>query len=323
MKQKKVVAGIFALALLCLCACSSAPAPQTESFEGITVDIPGDWVSTDLGTTETVTASNMWRVDDGNEAHEITDGGVVAYRVPYDVLNNLDVGLSNYTYDDTVRETEAFAKATIKSTDARLMTSYMIGVYSNAAPEEDFKLEGKQGHAVWSYEGPGKNGTDFARGIPFDDYILVVFAICPEGQDVETYRTILDSIAFTESCDEQMLEVSAEIEGGTSQEAIQHVADVIGELKVPIPSSSSSGKSSASSQRPKSSSSSADDLELVDQFDTSNGIGFQGNDGNYYFKNDDGSYEATDGWGNGVRDEDGDGEPDMWTDDGGETWHRY
>lgn len=33
--------------------------------------------------------------------------------------------------------------------------------------------------------------------------------------------------------------------------------------------------------------------------------------------------EATDGWGNGVRDENGDGNTDKRTDGGGQTWHSF
>ena len=88
--------------------------------------------------------------------------------------------------------------------------------------------------------------------------------------------------------------------------------------------STSSGKSgSKSSASNSASSSSSGDLELMYEFEAPDGKGYQGSDGNYYFKNDDGSYEATDGMGTAIRDEDGDGEADMWTIDGGETWHRY
>jgi hypothetical protein len=256
------------------------------------------------------------------------------YKVPYDGLSNLDVGLSDYAYDEKVRKAEEFAQATIKSADARLMASKSIEGFSNPAPEADFKLEDREGHAVWAYEGPGKNGTDIVLGIPFDDYLLIALGICPSNEDAGMYRASLDSIAFTEACDTRILEVSSEIEGGTASDAFRHVADSIGELEVYASSSTSGGSTKSTapasptpSPNPapsyKSSSSSSDDFELVDRFETANGTGYQGNDGNYYFKNDDGTVEATDGWGNGVRDEDGDGEADKWTDDGGQTWHSF
>lgn len=71
------------------------------------------------------------------------------------------------------------------------------------------------------------------------------------------------------------------------------------------------------------STSSGDDLRITESgYDDARGKGYKGSDGNYYFMNDDGTYEATDGKGNGVRDLDGDGEADEYTTDSGKTWHR-
>ena len=43
-------------------------------------------------------------------------------------------------------------------------------------------------------------------------------------------------------------------------------------------------------------------------------------DGTIYYKNPDGSLEVTDGWGNVVKDTDGDGMADSYSIDGGESW---
>ena len=45
-----------------------------------------------------------------------------------------------------------------------------------------------------------------------------------------------------------------------------------------------------------------------------------GNDGTIYYENPDGSLEVTDGWGNVVKDVDGDGMADSYSIDGGESW---
>lgn len=48
--------------------------------------------------------------------------------------------------------------------------------------------------------------------------------------------------------------------------------------------------------------------------------GYMDSDGYSYYKNSDGSLEVTDGYGNAVKDYDGDGEVDAMTTDGGATW---
>ncbi len=83
----------------------------------------------------------------------------------------------------------------------------------------------------------------------------------------------------------------------------------------------SSAKSTESTNRNKSTDED-DDFEIVESgYDDANGKGYKGSDGNYYFKDNDGSVMATDGKGNGVKDVDGDGEADYYTTDSGQTWH--
>ena len=48
--------------------------------------------------------------------------------------------------------------------------------------------------------------------------------------------------------------------------------------------------------------------------------GYMDSDGYSYYKNSDGSLEVTDGYGNAVKDYDGDGVVDAMTTDGGATW---
>ena len=84
-------------------------------------------------------------------------------------------------------------------------------------------------------------------------------------------------------------------------------------------------KSTSTTSKPTGSTTSTDsddDFKIVESgYDDANGKGYKGSDGNYYFKDNDGSYMATDGKGNGVKDVDGDGEADYYTTDSGETWH--
>ena len=88
-------------------------------------------------------------------------------------------------------------------------------------------------------------------------------------------------------------------------------------------SPSTKSSSSKYSSKSPSSKSSSDDFEIVESgYDDANGKGYKGSDGNYYYKNNDGTYEATDGRGNGIRDTDGDGNADEYTVDGGKTWKR-
>lgn len=143
------------------------------------------------------------------------------------------------------------------------------------------------------------------------------FLIYKKGDDIEETPTPV--FAQTAS-----YEVPLEPSGGSDDNP----------QETPQPQSSSSsvagpdGASSSSSAKRETSSSStasteSDDghLQLSDEFETPDGRGFMGSDGNYYFQNDDGSYEVTDGYGTGIRDVDGDGSGDYYTIDGGETWH--
>ena len=84
-------------------------------------------------------------------------------------------------------------------------------------------------------------------------------------------------------------------------------------------STSTSTKSSSTKKG-----SSNDDFYIVESgYDDANGKGYKGADGNYYYKDYDGSYMVTDGRGTAVKDSNGDGEPDYYTVDSGKTWYRY
>lgn len=87
-------------------------------------------------------------------------------------------------------------------------------------------------------------------------------------------------------------------------------------------STSKYGSSSYGSSSSKSTSSGNDFRIMESGYDDANGKGYKGSDGNYYFKNHDGSVEATDGFGNGVKDINGDGKADYYTTDSGETWKK-
>lgn len=88
-------------------------------------------------------------------------------------------------------------------------------------------------------------------------------------------------------------------------------------------SSSKYGSSPSTDSRSSKGTSSSNDFRIVESgYDDANGKGYKGSDGNYYFKNYDGSVEATDGFGNGVKDVNGDGKADYYTTDSGDTWKR-
>lgn len=55
-------------------------------------------------------------------------------------------------------------------------------------------------------------------------------------------------------------------------------------------------------------------------YEGSDSTGYMDSDGYSYYKNSDGSLEVTDGYGNAVKDYDGDGVVDAMTTDGGGTW---
>ncbi len=68
----------------------------------------------------------------------------------------------------------------------------------------------------------------------------------------------------------------------------------------------------------------ADDYTELDNgdllYEGKDSTGYIDSDGYQYYKNSDGSLEVTDGYGNAVKDYDGDGEVDAMTTDSGATW---
>lgn len=68
----------------------------------------------------------------------------------------------------------------------------------------------------------------------------------------------------------------------------------------------------------------ADDYTELDNgdllYEGKDSTGYIDSDGYQYYKNSDGSLEVTDGYGNAVKDYDGDGEVDAVTNDSGATW---
>lgn len=164
----------------------------------------------------------------------------------------------------------------------------------------------------------GKSDIDSLREMGLDVYVelsddmsLVLYLL---GETMTGTWEAVDSTTGTLTIEGQQLEMS--INGPIL--SFEQDGAALSFMK-----SSDADASAVVSSSPNSSST-GDDFAIVDSgYDDARGKGYKGSDGNYYYENNDGTYEATDGKGNGVKDTDGDGKPDEYTTDSGKTWHKY
>ena len=267
--MKRLVIAIFMmLALAGMVACGSesngseagqsAAIGNTAQFHELSFRPLEGWIEKDTDKTVSVDEGRMWHRDIGDSGWSIRDGGIFAFRMNYDFLGNLDVGLSDYGNDE-VREAEAAIQAAIKTVDARICAKLMADTYGdvetkataygqessldarNEADEKDFSLENQNGCAVWSMESKDSQGALYTCAVPYDDHVITV-AIASEGDDFsEEERAVIDSLSFAGDPNSQFYETAKPMVGITSEVALKYATSTIGNLKVPTSTKSNSG----------------------------------------------------------------------------------
>ncbi|MBQ3266617.1 MAG: hypothetical protein IJH08_01705 [Atopobiaceae bacterium] len=345
--MKRLIPALILVSSLVLCACSGGSSSmqgndtnarqqmgQKVAFRGIEFEVPDTWAEQDLdpGTMEDVAGWQCGSDADGNGL-----GMAIAYSMRYDAFGNTDTQMPDPS-NPTQQEIKKTVDSGLKALDARVMLELIAGAalrtYDDTAAVDQsaFRLIDLQGHAVWTCEWNVPAGTVCGYCVALDDRAVAVFFNSPSETLTSEQKATADSISVVEVSDGLLLERAKLIEGLSQDEAMNVIIE---DAQIPAQSDSSassfggspsgSSASSPGSGGTSSADSSSGDVWVQNEDGDNLRFGEDGsvtlyNDHGITTRNEDGSMEWTDGYGTGVRDVDGDGEPDYVTYDSGETW---
>ena len=343
--MKRLISAILLSAIIALCGCGQGTSSLTAGgaalsekqnsvqkveFKGVELEIPKTWNETevDKGSIE---AASFWRYE--GEEDSSKHGYLLAYSELYETYGNTDTQVpdpTNPTHQKAKKNLDLGLKALDERVFIEIIAKSSLGDNADAVDQSSFRLEERDGHALWIVEVDTTDGKLVGYGIPLDDRMVAFFTASTKELSDEQ-KAVFDSLTVKEETDELILDMAKKIEGKSQDDAMKVIASY-GEIPPSSDSDATGYKNNGpSGSNDKDTSTTGKRIGDDTYFETDDGdiVSFsddgsvtQYNDLGVTTFNSDGSKEWTDGWGTVMRDENGDGEPDYVSYDSGETWQR-
>lgn len=281
--KKLVTLALTLAAALCLAGCSGADADSpaqatTTTFHELSLQLPDAWAELDTGSTDSVRESRGYH-EEAEGAWGILDGGAMAYWISYeDMMNNLDVGLSEFQGDE-VRELERNLQAMMKAWDARQMGMFTSQTFGGDAADKDFTFGQTGDGSAWRWEGKIGSRASCIFSAPYDDHAIVLLVVGKSGAFDDMERALIESVGFTAQEDTLLAQKAADMVGLTESEVTAAVKEA-GTQRIKVDSdSASSSQAQTSSSGAQEAAADAETMSLIAGTWKTKGIWFDLKDG--------------------------------------------